>query len=233
MLRNSACLSSPINRAWILLTFCILASLPEKALSQDERQSSVTTSDRPAISAIFDDGHIADAALSIHQRAAEMPIEQRYRYLSEWVLPGPGHGTIRTALDFTPTQPVRGKERMDVDRLKIAEQSGQSRVQIGGRLVSPAIDLVEAALELGRLDVVRQRVEQGKASASCVGRRAAATRTIGDTRDRRRRTQGFRRGESQSRLIGKSLARLRPSGIRWAVARNTCDLRKHSASRNA
>ncbi|MGZ0175027.1 MAG: hypothetical protein ACKVHE_36500, partial [Planctomycetales bacterium] len=89
-----------------------------------------------------------------------MPIEQRYRFLSEWVLPSRSHGTIRTALDFTPTQPVRVKDRMDVDRLKIAEQSGQSRVQIGGRLVAPALDLVEVAKELGRLEEVRDRVDR-------------------------------------------------------------------------
>lgn len=117
-------------------------------------------SDRHALNAIFEDSHIADDALAIHHRAMRMPPEERYEFLSRWVLPNADHATIRTALDFTATQPappVQSAERTDIDRLRFAEQS---RVQTGGRLVAPAIDFVEVAKTLGRLEEIRSRVDQ-------------------------------------------------------------------------
>ena len=120
-------------------------------------------SDRHALSAIFDDSHIANDALAVHRRAAKMQVEERYKYLVDWVLPSLDHVAIRTSLDFTPTHPappVRGEDRMDVRCLQIAAASGQSCVQIGGRLVAPALDLVQVAEELGRLEEVRDLVEQ-------------------------------------------------------------------------
>ena len=93
-------------------------------------------SDSRALSTIFDDRHIAGNALTVHWRALKMPVEKRFQYLSNWVLPSVGHDTIRVALDFTPTHPappVGGGERADIDRLQIAEESGHSRVQIGGQ----------------------------------------------------------------------------------------------------
>jgi hypothetical protein len=125
--------------------------------------SQKSATDRHALSAIFGDQHIADDALAVHRRAAMMPVEQRYEYLSEWVLPGVDHDTIRVALDFTPTHPappVRDEDRLGFERLRFAERSGQSRVQIGGLLVAPAIDLVDAAKELGRLEGLRERIDR-------------------------------------------------------------------------
>lgn len=125
-------------------------------------ESECAADDGRARSAIFDDSYISEDALAVHRRAARMSVEKRHEFLSDWVLPGPEHDTIRTAVDFTPTHPAppaRGEDRIAVDRLRIAERLGQSRVQIGGLLVSPALDLVEAARELGRLKDVRRRVD--------------------------------------------------------------------------
>ena len=58
--------------------------------------------DRHALSAIFGERHIADNALTVHRRALKMPTEERFQYLSDWVLPGVDHNTIRVAIDFTP-----------------------------------------------------------------------------------------------------------------------------------
>ena len=152
-----------LKRLYAFLVFSILVSAPENALPQDERQPALTTADRVVLSTIFDDRHVADNALAVHQRASRMSVEERYEYLSTWVLPGSDHVTIRTSLDFTPTNPappVRGEEQLDVGRLRIAERSAHSRVQIGGRLVAPALDLVEVASQLGRLEEVRDRVDR-------------------------------------------------------------------------
>lgn len=115
------------------------------ASSQDLRSAA----DRQAVGAIFDDVYIADAALEIHQRAAAMPIEERFQYLANWVLSGIDHDTIRVALDFAPTDPVQQN---------VSEPRAQSRVQTGADQVSPAIDLVATAKQLGRLDELHKHL---------------------------------------------------------------------------
>jgi hypothetical protein len=134
--------------------------VPKGTLSQDKRQTPTASSDRLALSEIFDDRHIADAALSNHDRAAEMPIEERYQYLSKWVLPGLNHDTIRTSSEFTPAHPappILRRDRADADRLQAA---GHSRLQFGANLISPALDLIEVASELNRLAELRERVDE-------------------------------------------------------------------------
>ena len=125
--------------------------------------SKRTSTARRALGAIFDDIHIADAALAVHRRAMRMPAEERYAFLSKWVLPSVDHDTLRLVHGFTPTHPtppVHGASRIDVDRLRIAEQAGHSRVQSGSNLVAPALDLIAAAKELNRLDQLREQVAQ-------------------------------------------------------------------------
>ena len=122
-----------------------------------------TPADRQALGDLFADRHIDDSALTVHRQAMAMPVEPRYAFLSQWVLPGPDHATLRLSLDFTPTHPappVADKDPWDQQRLAIAAQAGWSRVPTGGNLISPALDLIAAADQLGRLDEVRQRVEQ-------------------------------------------------------------------------
>jgi hypothetical protein len=118
---------------------------------------------RAALGEIFAERHVADSALYVHRLAAAMSLEERYAYLSAWVLPGVDHAGLRMALDYTPTHPAppaADDHPLDARRLALASQSSQSRVQTGGNLVAPALDLVEAARQLGRLDDVRRRVEQ-------------------------------------------------------------------------
>ena len=123
--------------------------------------SKRTSAARRALGAIFHDVHIADAALAVHRRAMRMPAEERYAFLSKWVLPSVDHDTLRLVHGFTPTHPappVQGASQIDVDRLRIAEQAGDSRVQTGSNLVAPALDLIAVAKELKRLDQLREQV---------------------------------------------------------------------------
>ena len=130
----------------IFLIPLVLVLMSARASSQDLRSEA----NRRGVAVIFDDVHIAEAALGIHQRAAAMPIEERFQYLANWVLPGVDHNTIRVALDYTPTHPVQQN---------LTQPNVQSRVQAGGDLVSPAIDLVVAAKQLGRLDELHKQLD--------------------------------------------------------------------------
>ena len=107
------------------------------------------------IAAIFADEHLQESVLSVSARAAAMPMEQRYLFLSKWVLPSELHESLRVQVDFTPTQPAPPVDRpvLPVGR----------RINSGGKLVSPILDLMDVATEAGKLEEVRQQVEQFKA----------------------------------------------------------------------
>ncbi len=109
--------------------------------------------DRRVLGAIFDDQHVHGSVLAVHQHAAQLPADQRYAFLSDWVLPGPAHDTLRLALDFTPTNPAP-----PLADKGLVLQPAQARATTGGDLVSPALDLVAVAKELSILDELRERV---------------------------------------------------------------------------
>ncbi len=93
------------------------------------------------LAAIFNDAHVVESAWSIHQLAAKLPAEERFQFLSGWVLPNQRHSTIRLNVDFTPTHPA-----------------GADTDELGGELISPALDLIQVADELGQLDALQARV---------------------------------------------------------------------------
>ena len=109
--------------------------------------------DRQLLGAIFDDQHVHGSVIAVHRRALKMAAKERYAFLSDWVLPGDDHSTLRMALDFTPTNPA--PPASDANLVHLADAS---RVTNGGELVSPALDLVAVAKELGKLDALRERV---------------------------------------------------------------------------
>jgi hypothetical protein len=119
------------------------------AVTQPDRSNT----NRQLLGAIFDDQHVHGSVLALHQHAATLPAEARYTLLSDWVLPNPDHDRLRLALDFTPTNPAPPVTGVDQESL-----AGESRVTAGGELVSPALDLIAVAKELGKLDVLRKRV---------------------------------------------------------------------------
>lgn len=105
-------------------------------------------SDAQARAAIFGQSGLADA-LGVRTRTLRLPAQERFDLLREVVLPDDGSTAIRIDIDFTPTYPPSPVER-------------QLGVR-GGMLVSPAIDLVETARELGRLDDLRQTLDHRSA----------------------------------------------------------------------
>lgn len=121
---------------------------------QAEEGAAATTR---AIAEIFADEHIHESVLTITTRAAAMSVEERYRFLAGWVLPNEHHESLRVQVDFTPTQPAP-----PVDREGFREGR---RVISGGQLVSPVLDLVDAAAACGKLEELRQQIEKFQATS--------------------------------------------------------------------
>lgn len=105
--------------------------------------TETNASDTAALRELFGESALASNVWSVRERAANMPDDEAYQYLSEWILPGKTHRTLRLTGAFTTTHPapIVG----DVT-------SG------GGDLVAPAIDLVDAAKRLGQLAELRKLV---------------------------------------------------------------------------
>ncbi len=113
-----------------------------------------TLAERRALGAILDDQHVLDAAYGVHRRALQLPVAERYAYLRDWVLPSADHATLRLALGFTPTNPAPPVSDVALETIP----AGASRVTTGGELIAPALDLVQAAKELNKLDELRTQV---------------------------------------------------------------------------
>ncbi len=131
----------------------LLAQTPEIKRNGDSRV---------AIGAIVADCHVPDSAIEVHHRALSLAAADRYKYLAHWVLPGESHDTFRVTPDFTPTHPAppaSENDAIDAMRIEVAKRRGETRVQTGGNLISPALDLIAVARELGKLAELRKRVE--------------------------------------------------------------------------
>ena len=126
------------------------------ALPSSQADERVRTADRPAtvsaaLGKIFDDAHVQQEALFVHFKAAAMSPENRFRFLSQWVLPSQQHDTLRMQADFTQTCPVPAASTT-------VATAGRMLFS-GGDLIALAIDLVDVAKELDRVAEIRQRVE--------------------------------------------------------------------------
>lgn len=125
-------------------------------------ECDVQASDRLARSAIFDEQHAADTAFDLHKAAVALPVKERFERLAEWILPGTEHPALRVDVAFSPTSPPP----VIADVLGETVPESGRRLQSGGRLVSPVLDLIDAAAELGQLDELRQRVTAWQPSGS-------------------------------------------------------------------
>jgi hypothetical protein len=104
--------------------------------------------ERRALDRVFRDDFLTENVFAVRRRAMAMSPGDRFEFLSQWVLPGPNHGGFRVTGDFTPTRPP-----------PVALEPGTAEPELGGRIVSPVYDWLDAARELGRLAECRRRVE--------------------------------------------------------------------------
>ncbi|MEE8450364.1 MAG: DUF1583 domain-containing protein, partial [Thermoguttaceae bacterium] len=98
---------------------------------------------RSARAALIGEEYFSRNADAVVRRARELPPQQRYEDLLAWVFPKDTPGTIRLYGDFSqldPPPPVKPTDR-------------------GGVLQAPALELVEVARQLGKLDALASWVD--------------------------------------------------------------------------
>lgn len=122
-----------------------------------------SASDQQVLSELFDDATVGRNVLAQRSRMARLSDEQRYRSLSDWVLPGESHLHFRMQGAYTPTDEAPGSmasKGFDQQSTGASDDGHRTRIQSGGELVAPAFDLVDVAKKLGRLGELRTQVSE-------------------------------------------------------------------------
>ena len=130
----------------------------EKGDSTSEAKPS-STIQTPHVATLFDDEVLADNVFAVRQKAKQRLAVARYESLRGWVLPSKSHRDFRLAGKQTPTDPVApliDAHRFDLERQRAGVERGDRRIHTGSNLVSPTLDLIENAGELGKLDEASQ-----------------------------------------------------------------------------
>tara|TARA_R110002073_G_scaffold43606_3_gene121576 strand:- start:4443 stop:9434 length:4992 start_codon:yes stop_codon:yes gene_type:complete len=94
-------------------------------------------------SVLFREHDIGAGVLQVSEEASRLKVEDRYDYLSKWVLPSEWHRTLRLNSDFTSMHSLQPTTK-DVN-------------DPGGNLISPALELIDVAEQLGRLNEIAER----------------------------------------------------------------------------
>lgn len=115
--------------------------------------------DQHSLSHLFGNSLTPDP-LEVYRLSRQMPVARRYKYLLEKVLPADSN-EIRLTIDYLPTNPSPPViKNYGAGDSPLEFPAGQARRPAGGVLISPAIELVEAAQQLGKLDELRANVSR-------------------------------------------------------------------------
>ncbi len=110
--------------------------------------ATASAAEQRARHAIIGEEFFTHDAYAVWQRSQLLPLDERYKLLAAWVLPSAEHPTFRLKADFTP-HPAE---------LPKPDGGAASAAIAGGQIVSPAVELVRTARELGRLDELVKEV---------------------------------------------------------------------------
>ncbi|HEV3167614.1 MAG TPA: DUF1583 domain-containing protein, partial [Isosphaeraceae bacterium] len=123
------------------------------------RRGASSPADHRTGHALVGEGLLSRDAGQVMRQARALPVEKRYELLAGWVLPSDDHPIYRLVGDFTPTDPA---PPVALPVVKIP--AGATRVESGGELEAPALDLIAAAKDAGKLDELAERVQKAAAS---------------------------------------------------------------------
>lgn len=139
------------------MTISVLTVRAEEPKSNRQPAKSSSTADNYALHEIFKSDSQSCNTLFVHQKAATLAIQERYEFLVNSVLPNGMHPTFRVTGEFGSTNPP-----------PFAEQPRDAAAELTPSVVvvSPAVELVDAAKQLGRLDELRTRIVSSRSIVS-------------------------------------------------------------------
>jgi tetratricopeptide (TPR) repeat protein len=153
----------------VVLTGDWPGKLSEKMMA-DSFLHSGPVADGAVRRALIGDRFFLQSAGQVLRQARELQPEHAYELLQAWVLPNKNHALFQMAGEFTPADPAPPVARSQPESGN--KGSAGRRVPSGGDLEAPALELVELAKKLGKLDELAQRVEQANGPELARGRSA-------------------------------------------------------------
>lgn len=137
------------------------------------RSAERSGNDALCLATVFGDEFRADVNGTRAQSVSMSP-EERYEFLVERVLPVGDPAAVVIPVDFAPACPAPVTAALlnlrREAKLRSASvgylQGSSTRVSVGADLISPAIDLVDAAVDSGRLDELRRLTKSRSSSSS-------------------------------------------------------------------
>jgi hypothetical protein len=141
--------------SYIIVLLCLFLASPP----QQSNAASAADGRNQALCDIFSNRILNQNSAAVRHQAAARPRTQRFELLKRWVLPHAGRPHFRLNGNFSqlsPAPPAADYSSDDIARIEQAQQSGHSRILVGGTLLSPAFDLVDIAHEIDQLDELRQ-----------------------------------------------------------------------------
>ena len=124
-------------------------------------QQPLTLAENKALDRITGDQPFSASILEVMNHAAKMKTELRYKFLCDWVLPSITHPRWRMFATLKPKgmeSQCSGSIRSNL-LISAAFNTGDQADPSGGFVLSPALELIAIAKELGKLDELRVQVE--------------------------------------------------------------------------
>ncbi len=122
---------------------------------------------RSALHLLAGPEYLAKNINAIRHKAAAMPLEEKYQFLKGWVLPNDSHPEIRMRGEFTQTDPSPLALKLEPYRFSDEQ---------GAEMVSPAFDLLNAAVELGRIEELSKQIDEIRDSSNLEQQRSKLAR---------------------------------------------------------
>lgn len=149
-----------------------------EALSEDDLAAitfGAPAPDRPeaerrAIHSLIGEDFLSRGAEGVLAATGPLAAEARYHALADWVLPAPDHPVFRLQGETTTTDPA--------PPANVAADSSGPRAHAGGKVRVPAIAMVDAAAEAGKLDELAARIDAAPADDDDARRGKLALKAI-------------------------------------------------------
>jgi hypothetical protein len=131
-----------------VLTLCVVVlwmSAGTTYGAESPTQSQPSGSDARTLNHVFGEEVLASDVRAVHGKCQELDDAAAFDRLADWVLPGTSRSTFRISGEFEATNSINAFRKSEP-------------LDMGVALIAPALDLIETARLLNRLDELRTRV---------------------------------------------------------------------------
>jgi hypothetical protein len=139
-----------------------------------------TEAERRARHAVIGESLFCRQAGEILASSRKLKPEESYTMLADWVLPSVDHPVFRLQGAFAPSDPIRSpaEESRANGSGKSKTEFSQARRQTGGTIEAPALELVDTAEKLGKLEELASVVARAAAEGEANERGKLALQTL-------------------------------------------------------